>query len=362
MLHNPLSLLTTLAMLIAIAPTLAEEEPPGAEESKPQKWVAAPLVSSSPGFGTGGGAMVMRFYNPNKKDSLSPPSSLNAVGLYSDTDSYFTGLFNQSYLREDTWRLNLGGVHGKVNSELDIEGLGQVDFATTFAGVFLKSEWRTVGDIFLGFTLSYVATRYKEGNELSSDYFDLYNVEDSENGSGGVSASYDTRDNIMFPYSGALASAKLNYYPESWGAVEDYMVLELDGNLYHEVLPRQILALRGYGRTVSEGAPFSALSTLGQRGDMRGYTPGERVAENLISAQTEYRCMFARKWGVVGFVGVAALYDDSVVDVTSNEIFASGGIGMRYVLHEEHRLNFRIDYAWGEGDEEGLYVGVREAF
>jgi hypothetical protein len=62
------------------------------------------------------------------------------------------------------------------------------------------------------------------------------------------------------------------------------------------------------------------------------------------------------------FVGIAALYEDSMADISSDEIFGSGGVGMRYVLHEESRLNFRIDYAWGEGDEEGLYVGVREAF
>ena len=40
----------------------------------------------------------------------------------------------------------------------------------------------------------------------------------------------------------------------------------------------------------------------------------------------------------------------------------AGEMGVRFRLNVENRINFRVDYAWGENDEEGLYVSVGEAF
>jgi hypothetical protein len=100
---------------------------------------------------------------------------------------------------------------------------------------------------------------------------------------------------------------------------------------------------------------------LGRRNDLRGYTPGEYVGRNIIAAQAEYRWMFARRWGVVGFGGVAALYDGGLNSITSDQVFPGGGGGVRFVLHEENRVNFRVDYARG-ADDDGLYVSIGEAF
>jgi hypothetical protein len=40
----------------------------------------------------------------------------------------------------------------------------------------------------------------------------------------------------------------------------------------------------------------------------------------------------------------------------------SGGAGIRFRLNQENRVNFRVDYAIGENDQDGFYVGVMEAF
>ncbi len=150
--------------------------------------------------------------------------------------------------------------------------------------------------------------------------------------------------------------------PEELGSEESYYVIEAEGNFYHQWQPGHIIAFRAYGRFAPSDTPYSGLSTLGRRSNLRGYTSGEKVAENLLSAQAEYRWMFARRWGIVGFFGSAALYDGSIGNVTSDDIYHSGGIGIRYVLHEQNRVNFRFDYAWGVDDDEGFYVSISEAF
>jgi hypothetical protein len=38
------------------------------------------------------------------------------------------------------------------------------------------------------------------------------------------------------------------------------------------------------------------------------------------------------------------------------------GVGLRYTLSVENRLNFRLDYAWGEDDEPGFHISKGEAF
>ena len=100
-------------------------------------------------------------------------------------------------------------------------------------------------------------------------------------------------------------------------------------------------------------------TTLGRRSDLRGYTSGEHVARNLLSTQAEYRWMLNDRWGLVGFFGVARLYDGGIDE---GENFSSGGVGVRLRLHQANRVNLRVDFAWGENDEDGFYVSLREAF
>ncbi|MEN7973898.1 MAG: hypothetical protein ABFR47_08695, partial [Verrucomicrobiota bacterium] len=123
-----------------------------------------------------------------------------------------------------------------------------------------------------------------------------------------------------------------------------------------------VLALRLYGRFTPSGTPYSGLSTLGRRSDLRGYTAGENVAENLIVLQSEYRVMFTPKVGAVAFLGISELYNGGLGNINSDTFYPSGGIGIRYMMNAENKMNFRFDYAWGEDEESGFYMSVGEAF
>ena len=133
---------------------------------------------------------------------------------------------------------------------------------------------------------------------------------------------------------------------------------ELNG--YKQYRPHHIVTGRLYGRFTPANTPYSGLSRLGQNSDLRGYVVGEHTANNLITAQLEYRWEFYKKWILVAFIGEAVLFDNDNID--SDSFYTSGGGGIRYRMSEERRVNFRIDYAAGEGNSEGLYVGLSEAF
>jgi outer membrane translocation and assembly module TamA len=82
----------------------------------------------------------------------------------------------------------------------------------------------------------------------------------------------------------------------------------------------------------------------------------------LLSGQVEYRWQFTKRWGAVAFGGLAKLWDEDLEDLITKEIYYSGGVGIRYMINTDQKLNFRVDIAVGNGDNKGIYVGIREAF
>ena len=355
-----------LTMMIWPGSVFAEETLVTTEEQssdkEPRQFVAAPLIFSSPAFGNGLGAMALYFYKPDAAGEKSPPSTVTMVGAYSDTDSYFLGIFNQNHLRDDHWRPRVGYANGRINNNFDIQGLGDVRFSSEINALFGRLDWRWRGNTFIGGKAGFIDMRYKPKNAAAEDYFEIFEVEDNASGQFGFIVSYDSRDHTRFPTKGLQSEISADFVPEWLGSKDAYRVLQMFANHYQKQRPDLILALRAYGRFTPEGTPYVGLSTLGQRSDLRGYTAGEKVAENLISTQAEYRWMFRPKWGVVGFGGVATLYDGDVSNINSDNVYFSGGIGLRYVLHKENGVNFRVDFAWGEDDDSGYYVSMMEAF
>jgi outer membrane protein assembly factor BamA len=285
------------------------------------------------------------------------------MGAYSDTDSYFLGLYNKLYLDEDRWRIDAGLIGARIRSDLTVDGVDDIKFDTQLVGTFVKAQ-RRIGssDWFAGATATYFSKDYTSRNAQGDAYFAAFNVQDEDEGSVGAAATLDTRDNQRYPGSGVLAEASLDLHPEWLGTTQSYEVVQLSDNWYRELFPGHVLALRAYGRFTPPGTPYAGLSKLGMRSDLRGYTPGEIVAENMIDTQAEWRWMFAPRFGVVGFGGAAGLYNSSISQLDSDTIYWSGGIGLRYTLNVANRLNFRLDYAWGENDESGFYISMGEAF
>ncbi len=159
------------AGLWATMPAIADES--NTEEIVPEKeksYVVAPMVISNPNLGSGGGLMGLYFYRPvAEDDTISPPSSVGLLGLYTNTDTYVLGLLNQNYFKEDTWRLKTGILGGAIENDLDVPDFGNVEFSTEFSAIGGSLQKRVVGDFFLGIKGGYSKVDYIEGNALSGD-------------------------------------------------------------------------------------------------------------------------------------------------------------------------------------------------
>lgn len=360
----------TITLLLAVAScSYAETNSTEAvEEKKERPWVVAPMIVANPSFGNGGGAIGMYFFNTDNASTNNPDSAIVGIGLYSDTDSYFWGLFGQTFWKKDTWRISGGVANPRIKNDFSLEGLSlpvtpeNVKFTSTVAAYILRVDRRVYGDWFLGMKGQVMDVSYSDPNQIAQAYFKYYDVEDTTSGQLGFVGSYDTRDDVRYPVKGNQSELSWTAAPEEWGASSDYTITEGFSNQYISFVDRQVLALRAFGRFTPSGTPYSGLSTLGMFSDLRGYTAGKYVAENLIALQTEYRVMFTKKIGGVAFAGVSQLYNGSLSNTTGDDFYPSGGLGFRYLLNAENKINFRFDYAWGTGDEEGFYMSVGEAF
>jgi hypothetical protein len=76
----------------------------------------------------------------------------------------------------------------------------------------------------------------------------------------------------------------------------------------------------------------------------------------------EHRWQFTERWGAVVFGGLDKLWDDDLEALITEDLYYSVGAGIRFMINTDQKINFRIDAAVGNGDNKGIYVGIRETF
>ena len=351
--------LSGLILFIAVSAGAADETD---NDDRGKNFAVAPIVISNPNIGSGLGAAGMYFFDIGDWRAEDPRSSVQAIGAYTNTDSYFYGLLSSLYLRQDSIRCNFGIFQATINNEYEIPWGGEAKFSTGALAVLGKATYRAWDNVFIGGQVLVIDVSYDPDTPADGDYLDLVGAEDSTTTGIGPVISYDTRDNVNYPSTGTLAEVKGYYKPEAWGNETDYAVGDLAVNHYIGLTEKHILALRVYGRTGTEDTPYSDKSRLGQQSDLRGFKSGEVSGRTILSGQAEVRWQFTDKMGAVAFAGLAKLWDDDLEDLITEDLYYSGGIGFRYMLNTDQKINFRIDVAIGNDNNEGVYVGIQEAF
>jgi len=184
--------------------------------------------------------------------------------------------------------------------------------------------------------------------------------------SGGIVSSlglislYDSRDNYNYPSKGTYLEFLVLPNSKMLGSDFEFTRVSVD---YVKYLSKgkNILALNAFGVSILGEAPFNELAFIGGRSKMRGYYEGRFRDRNLMMAQAEYRRNIFWRFGIVAFAGYGVVARE-VNEFQLGNIKPSGGLGIRYRLDEEEKINIRIDFGYGEGDNSGVYVTIGEAF
>ena len=136
--------------------------------------------------------------------------------------------------------------------------------------------------------------------------------------------------------------------------------IEFDISEYNKMAnARDVLAFRGYAGLGIGDLTFNQQFIVGQS-DIRGYTQGRYRGNYLLAFQGEYRWNLAKRMSLVGFAGLATVFES--INPEDNGVALPGaGMGFRFNAIEEYHMNVGMDLAVGK-DDWGIYFRVGEAF
>jgi hypothetical protein len=335
-------------------------------ESRAGEFVGAPIPFRNPTVGWGIAAVASYLFPLDKSDRVSPPSSVALGGLYAENGSWavFGGM--RGYAKQDDWRFTVGGAYGDFR--YDFYGVGAepgegglfVPLRQEFVGVLLEGMGRVFERVYFG--PRYLYGYSKVSAELPTPPgIDLPPLEtDATISAIGLRMQRDTRDSTFYPTIGSFLDVTADFHDPSWGDSFEYQVFKSAYNQYISYSETSVLAVRGYGQFTFGDPPFWALAQYGQRSDLRGYQVGRYQDAMMYTVQAEYRWMFARRWGLVGFAGTGAVAE-KISDFSFDNMLPSVGLGVRFTLATQNRINLRFDVAYGRDGTE-YYIALGESF
>jgi len=327
------------------------------------EWVAAPIPFRSGLLGWGLKLGIAKL-TPTRTTSDQPRINITgAGGMYAEGGSWGAAAGDRRYGRGGTWRTTVGVGTGEVRYDLrlseEFEKLslpvrqeligGLLDVAYSFA----DHAWIGAGIRYGRSPITIPLLPPGITELLPRLTFEMAGVR--------LKGEWDTRDDSFYPQHGSLSELSVDYtQSDSVLDTTRFFNYRLEYNGYRQIDERNVLAWRAAAQVVDGNAPFFALAWFGSGADLRGYTPGRYIGKSLIAVQAEWRWQATRRLGLVAFAGTGWI-DDAPLGFEAPGWLPAGGVGLRWRLTKENRLNFRIDYGRGR-DDETLIVTVGEAF
>lgn len=292
------------------------------------------------------------------------PSTIQLGGIYTLRKQFISELSFNLYHPERRWELE--GKLGYYKYVYKYWGIGnqlnnaqEESYHVQFPGLeispryILSRFWRIglVADFY-----KYSKLDIENGGEL--DRRQSTGIDGGFVNGVGLQLQYDSREHTIFPVKGWYASAKSVFYNPVWGSDYAFTASELDLRNYQNIAggiiwASQFLASFRSGPEI----PFYHLSLLGGSHMMRGYFSGRYRNQNMWAVQSELRIPVWRRFFVVPFASAGDVFD---FEEYHRSIKLAGGMGLRYIVDHENRVNIRADVAYGQNFQ--FYLSILEAF
>jgi outer membrane protein assembly factor BamA len=318
------------------------------------KFYPIPYINYNRSIGFSIGALPMAMFNPVKKDTISPSSIVGMLGMYSTNDTWFAMAFGAFFIDEDNWRFVTAGGLGSINFQFYLDNPIDVwvPYNTAADFFYIDAKRRIVDKLYGG--VSYVYTKFQTSTDIFTDTLGtrLHGL--------GLELSMDRRSNLYYPRSGYFANLGYTTYPGAFGNEFVSNKIEMDYNHYVPLNEaRDVIASRFYAGLGIGDLSFNQQFIVG-RTDIRGYTQGAYRGNYMLAIQSEYRWNFHKRFGAVGFLGLATVFE-AINTEDSGKILPGIGTGFRYMVSKDTNMNAGLDIAVGK-DDWGIYFKVGEAF
>jgi hypothetical protein len=344
---------------------LSEQTEVAAEALGEKRFFVMPIPISNPTIGTGLGLATMYLFQAGEN---APPSSFMLGGFWADSKSWAGVAGGTMHFKDDIYRLS--GCVGYFDVNLEFFGIGNdagdqgQSVSISQSGPFLAARLlrRIVDRLYLGahYRLVTINTALTDLPDWLPGDILRDGIELTSSGLGLV-LQYDSRDNEFNPLTGSCLDLTSRFSREAIGSDRDYEQYTVGYNYYGRIAKDKVLAWRATGCVTAGDAPFYDISMFGGGSDgIRGYVGGQYRDDVSLTTQLEYRWKFYKKWGMVAFGGVGQVAP-SISEMDTSNLLPSYGVGVRFMVSDEQRINLGIDYARGK-DSYAWYFRIAEAF
>ena len=322
-------------------------------KGKSARFLPIPYLSYNESLGFQYGLIPLMMLDINKSDTISPPSTLGGFGMYTTTKSWIVLGFGKFYLKEDSWRIKAGYGKGNFNFQFYISPPFDiyVPYNTNANFALVHAERKIVNKLYGG--LGYKYTSFDTS-------LDSLNISEQTRLNGlSISLSFDTRSSVYYPRSGIFTNLSYDIFSKWLGNESNSGSIDFDYNHYFPVrMKKDVVASRLYSGIGTGDVSFNQQQFVGND-DLRGYMDGKYRGNTVMAIQSEYRWNFHKKFGAVGFAGIATVFN-AINEEHNGKILPSVGAGFRYKIMGE-MVSVGVDVAAGI-DDWGMYFRISEAF
>lgn len=313
-----------------------------------------PNITYDRSRGVGFGASAVMMLPLDKAHPATPPSQFTLTGSYTTKKDWMAFGFGRLFLSNDRYRLAAGGGYFNSNFQTFVDlGDEQIEAPyDSYGGIlFLAPSVRVYDHLYVGLGLQYFKSHL-----VFDDPFEAGDSDSYQN-SIGANVMYDSKDNQSYPTKGLMAMVIYKSFPGWIGNDSTFNKLSVFVNDYYSLRKNMVLASRlSVDAALGNDVPFIAQSYVGNK-DIRGYTKGEWRGNQSYALQSELRWNFYKKFGAVGFFGLAMTHSPG----DTSPVLPGGGVGLRYRILPKFKMNIGADAAMGR-DDWGVYFRIGEAF
>ncbi|MGR5251897.1 BamA/TamA family outer membrane protein [Vibrio astriarenae] len=353
-------------------------------------FLPVPIIITEPAVGYGGGLVGLFLHESEEEKQARKqaalmsvdggarlvPAAMTVVGAAgTQNGSWFAFAGHRHSWFKDAIRYTGGAGLGQVNLDVyrefsDVPVVGDLSFeiGTENKGIAALQhlQFRVARTpLMLGIKQIWMKTdvTLDTGNDTANKVLEkigdtglIPGLGETTNSALGLTAEYDTRDNIFYPTTGYILSGDYMFYDRQLGGDYDYQVFNFDGEGYIPLAQKWNLAFAGNYQQFETDDLLVPLTSKPYV-DMRGVPSFRYQGDKIQTVQSQVTYDIDNRWNVSAFYG----YGEALNDSSEDQSVQAYGAGFRYKIARRYGLRMGVDLAISEG-EVTTYINVGTGF
>ncbi|CDT38196.1 BamA/TamA family outer membrane protein [Vibrio coralliirubri] len=350
-------------------------------------FLPVPVLITEPAVGYGGGLVGVFMHETDEQKQQRKQAALNAIdggaqlvpdaitvlgAAGTENGSWFAFVGHRHTWLNDTIRYTGGVGAGQMNlsiyKDLSLElpnnkstDIQPLEFSTETRGVVLQqgAQFRVADTPLMLGVKQFVSYTEITSDSQIVDKLMEYTLGQTIVTSGlGLTADYDTRNNLFYPTSGYQFSADYMVYDAKLGSDQAYRKLDVEGEVYVPLATQWTLAFAANYQNFQSDELFLSPTTQPYI-QLRGVSSYRYQGDEITTLQSQVVFDIDDRWNVSGFYGYGQAKEEA--ELSQDQTVGAYGVGFRYQIARRYGLRIGMDLARSD-DENAFYISLGSGF